>query len=188
MTRLTFSILPSQSNSRSLSTEEENYFNAEEDDDDEPAASVEVMHAEEPMDQVGSKLRRTESTSTLLRSNAVGDEYKGSPRRKRQKLDSITVKSTEVDDTGLQTNERPNPNVEDSFAVRLAEPTTDPEQELERIREKRKRAEHEEEEENVLVKKKTGSSHIIGGLNKKGPLGSSAPGKLKLLFGANKTP
>jgi len=167
---------------RSLSTEEERYFDADDDD-------------ELPESQSMSALKRS-GTSTLLSrftpassdSPVKKEETDDSTRRKRQKLNDQSSNATGTSSASVTADVK-----EERTAVKaeepLPEPETDPEQELARIREKRKREEAEEEEEDAFSRKKSSvgiKAAANEGATKQG-VASNATGKLKLLFGKKAT-
>lgn len=181
----------SQQDQRSLSFEEENYFAT--DDDDGNGEEAENIHVSQPSLSTNSKTSKPWSffkTYAGVKAAAAADldgnpselnreENNDSPNRAalsgEKNSHPISLSSSLLSSTSSP----PSAPVLDN-----TNPTTDPEQELARIREKRKRQENEEEEEDMLTKKKTNTTSSNG---KKQGIGGAAPGKFKLLFGAKKS-
>lgn len=142
-------------------------------------------------------LKRSESASSIS-SYAGKEEDDGDGdllRRKRQRTDSILpAKVDGVTDDGVKSeqpvkagedvkplspSDKPLPlePVDRSLPVPPSATGRDPDDELARIQEKRKRAEHEEEEEDILAKKSKEKD-----AKKTGNVAANAAGKIKLLF------
>lgn len=163
---------------RALTAEEEDYFNADDDDDDESTQTSNGVNGISP----------TDTLVPAKRSDVAEQDGSDIDRRKRQKFDSpSSTDSTpllSVTDKGERTIETTAVDDTNSSAE-LSQPTTDPEVELARIREKRKRAEDEEDDEDFLTAKKMSQDSQkekskVGLASMKN---KNVSGKLKLFFG-----
>ena len=134
-------------------------------------------------------LKRSEPSSSLSRyaakSGMTADEDGNLLRRKRQRTDENPSPANSVGiEEAYHDIEKSSISSSPSSPSVIPESTNDPEQELARLREKRKRVEHEEEEEDVLAKKRTTPPSNNG---KKQGIGAGATNKFKLLFGAKRS-
>ena len=156
---------------RALTVEEEDYFNAD-DDDDEDSQIANGTYA-----TATGSLKRTELSTT------DGTDQGDPLRRKRQKLDLSTSDAGSLAES-ISDNGPLAADV-DTDGVDLRELETQHEEELARIREKRKRAEDEEDDADFMNAKKASQDKDKG--NTKVGIAAAktknVSGKLKLFFG-----
>lgn len=178
------SIAPSQRDERSLTAEEEDYFNTEDDDD-------ELEEGPQPLPR-STTSGDTSATSTVPQkrqeaAHEANDTGEDGFSRKRRRLSvpslasegsGVTLSSDIAADSPALSFGNDEPHAQ------LSQPDTDSESELVRIREKRKRAEDEEDDDDFLLAKKSQaekdnkpSNGSLSGKSK------NVSGKLKLFFG-----